>query len=204
MTKKQSVFIIVGIVIFIIIIATAVAMLKRDAGQHNGRPAVVKMLSLTPAKPISSQHNQIKHATLALYTQPNSHSAVVKPITLETPLVTIFHQPHSPWVKVGDTMTGTTGWLNIHAYRKAHHTLAQSLVKSQSLSPQSSTVYVVYQNGHKVMGDRAKALYERMLQQQKMIDESVQFNIQPLILSMEPSFYDDRPNQPPVWIEADF
>lgn len=142
--------------------------------------------NLMPAKPITlaaankTTTQTKKIITINLYASPDAKSKVIKILPVDTDLVIIFNKGN--WVKVGDRVDGTTGWLSLAQYQAAKHAFYQShfhadvntLYIQMSKNKNGKAVVEAYQNGKKLSEEDANKLYEHMKAQQEMQWKQIQ------------------------------
>ncbi len=108
-----------------------------------------------------------------LYAEPKTASKVVAKLKPNTPLAPIYQE--KDWYKVAvSSRDGQVGWINRQQYRTAMQAFYQPLVQTvyvqttrdeKNGKPQINVV--AYRNGKKVSDQEAKALYQKITQQQQ-------------------------------------
>lgn len=106
-----------------------------------------------------------------LYSDPDASSKVLEALKPNQNLVPIFHK--GDWIKVGNPRDGKVGWINQKQYRSAYEAWYRPSVQTifvrndQDKEGKPVVNIIAYSNGKKLDEKQAKALYERMQQEQQ-------------------------------------
>lgn len=137
----------------------------------------------TTTSQANAENNAQTNTLIHFYAEPNSSSKIistynVKQATNNHYLIPIFQK--DGWIKVGDPTNGDVGWINKEQYQKAmntaiHESLQTVYIEQIDNAAQGKPSEItVYQNGKKLTGEEAKAIYTKIEKQQQQMQQSMQ------------------------------
>ncbi len=113
---------------------------------------------------------------IKLYDEPNNSAKVLGSLNINQRLVPIFQK--DGWIKVGNPTDGTVGWINKDEYQQAIdaaiHQNVQTIYIEQIDKNGKKPQITVYQNGKKLTGDQAQAIYTNIKKQQQEMQKNMQ------------------------------
>lgn len=110
---------------------------------------------------------------VTLHADANDSSKVLAKVDVSQRLVPFFNK--GEWIKVGDPANGQVGWINKEQYRKAMNDAIQQSVQTvyveQTDAKGKKPQITVYQNGKKLTGEQADAVYKKVQKRQKKMQK---------------------------------